>query len=101
MFEQVPFNILQRAMHPPVLYGRQILAETVRSLPELRHAELYIILTQPEALEAALEQFSVVEGSRAIYLPSMDDVQTMGMNSASASTASVDMIGGRQAATEA
>ncbi len=97
MFEQVPFNILQRAMHPPVLYGRQILAETVRSMQELRHAELYIILTQPEAWEAAREQFSGVDGSRVIYLRSMEYEQLMAMESALPSTGMVVGIGGGQA----
>lgn len=97
MFEQVPLDMLQRAMHPPVLYGRGILAETLHSMQELHHACNYVILTQPGAWEAAREQFSGVGNSRVIYLRSMEYEQLVAMELALPTTAMVMGIGGGQA----
>ncbi|HVB73320.1 MAG TPA: iron-containing alcohol dehydrogenase [Ktedonobacteraceae bacterium] len=97
MFEQVPVEMLQRAMHPPVLYGRRILAETLHSTRELWQAEQYIILTQPEAWDAAREQFSDVDGSRVVYLRSMEYSQLIEMELALPTAGMVMGIGGGQA----
>ena len=97
MFEQVPADLLQRAMRPPVRYGRHILAETLQSMQELREAESYIILTQPEAWEAAREQFRNVDSNRVIYLRSMEYAQLMAMELALPPAALVMGIGGGQA----
>lgn len=97
MFEQVPVELLQRAMRPPVHYGRRILADTLRSMQELRGAASYIILTQPEAWEVAREQFQGVDSSRVIYLRSMEYEQLMAMELAVPPAALVMGIGGGQA----
>ena len=97
MFEQVPADLLQRAMRPPVRYGRHILAETLQSMQELREAESYIILTQPEAWEAAREQFRNVDSNRVIYLRSMEYAQLMAMELALPPAVLVMGIGGGQA----
>jgi len=97
MFEQVPDVLLQRAMRPPVRYGRRILAETLQAMQESRGAESYIILTQPEAWEAAREQFRDVDSSRVIYLRSMEYAQVMAMELALPAAALVMGIGGGQA----
>lgn len=97
MFEQVPAELLQRAMRPPVRYGQCILAETLHSMQESRGAESYIILTQPEAWEAAREQFQDADSSRVIYLRSMEYAQLMAMELALPATALVMGIGGGQA----
>jgi len=97
MFEQVPAELLQRAMRPPVRYGRRILAEALQSMQQSRDAESYIILTQPEAWAAAREQFRDVESSRVIYLRSMEYAQIMAMELALPAAAIVMGIGGGQA----
>lgn len=97
MFEQVPPATLQRAMHPPVLYGRRILAETLHEMQQSYHAESYIILTQPEAWEVAREQFSDADSSRVIYLRSMEYAQLMAMELALPATGIVMGVGGGQA----
>src|SRR5690242_14542848 len=97
MFEQVPAALLQRAMHPPVRYGRGILAETLQAMQESHGAERYIILTQPEAWEAAREQFHGAGSSRVIYLRSMEYAQLMAMELALPATDLVLGIGGGQA----
>lgn len=100
MFEQVSFDMLQRAMHPPVQYGRHILAETLHSMQESHQAEHYIILTQPEAWDAARQQFRNMEGengSRIIYLRSMEYEQLMALEQALPTTDMVVGLGGGQA----
>lgn len=97
MFEQVPAELLQRAMHPPVRYGQRILAETLGSMQQSRGAESYIILTQPEAWEVAREQFRGADSSRVIYLRSMEHTQLMAMELALPAADLVMGIGGGQA----
>lgn len=97
MFEQVPAELLQRAMHPPVRYGRGILAETLQSMQESHGAKSYIILTQPEAWEAAREQFRDADSSRVIYLRSLECAQLMVMELALPTAELVMGIGGGQA----
>lgn len=97
MFEQVPAELLQRAMRPPVRFGRRILAETLHLMQELHGAESYIILTQPEAWESAREQFRGAESNRVIYLRSMEYAQLTAMELALPSAAIVMGIGGGQA----
>src|ERR1700724_3017892 len=97
MFEQVPPAELQRAMHPPVRYGRRILGETLHSMRQALRAENYIILTQPEAWEVAREQFSDADSSRVIYLRSMEYAQLMAMELALPATGIVMGVGGGQA----
>jgi len=97
MFEQVPPAMLQRAMHPPVFYGRRILAETLQSIREAHHAEHYVILTQPEAWDAAREQLSSVDSSRVIYLRSMEHEQLTALELALPTIGLVMGIGGGQA----
>src|SRR5579863_1764509 len=97
MFEQVPAELLQRAMRPSVRYGRRILAETLQSMQELRGIENCIILTQPEAWEAAREQFRGADSSRVIYLRSMEYARLLAMELALPPTAIVMGIGGGQA----
>ncbi|MGH2493581.1 MAG: iron-containing alcohol dehydrogenase [Ktedonobacteraceae bacterium] len=97
MFEQVPPTMLQRAMHPPIQYGRRILSETLYSTRQSLHARSYIILTQPEAWEAAREQFNDVDSSRVIYLRSMEYEQLKSMELALPATDLVMGVGGGQA----
>lgn len=97
MFEQVPPSMLQRAMHPPVRYGRHILAETLHSMRETHHAENYIILTQPEAWEAARGQFKTVDSSQVIFLHSIEYTQLISMELALPAIDVVMGIGGGQA----
>src|SRR5690348_16090762 len=97
MFERVPAELLQRAMHPPVRYGRRILAEALQSMQESRGAESYIILTQPEAWKVAREQFRDVDSSRVIYLRSMEYTRLMAMELALPTADLVMGIGGGQA----
>lgn len=72
MFEHVPAELLERAMRPPVCYGRCILGETLREMQARFDAPDYLILTQKEAWSAAQEQFPAVESSRVVYLTSME-----------------------------
>ena len=97
MFEQVPPDMLQRAMRPPVSYGRRILSEALHFMRQSLHAENYIILTQPEAWEAAREQFSGIDSSRVIYLRSMEYEQLSAMELALPSIDIVMGVGGGQA----
>ncbi len=95
MFEQIPPATLQRAMHPPVRYGRRILAEALQLLQQ--QAGSYIILTQPEAWEVAREQFSDVDSSRVIYLRSMEYAQLVALELALPTAGIVMGVGGGQA----
>ncbi|HEU0000523.1 MAG TPA: iron-containing alcohol dehydrogenase [Ktedonobacteraceae bacterium] len=97
MFEQIPTIMLQRAMQPPVRYGRHILAETLHAMRETRHVGNYIILTQPEAWEAARQQFSDMDRKQVIYLRSMEYEQLIAMELALPAIDIVIGIGGGQA----
>ena len=79
MFEQVSAELLQRAMNPPLRYGRHILAETLANMQTMHAgtAEDSMILTQPEAWEAAHAQFPAIESRHVIYLRSMEYEQLM------------------------
>lgn len=97
MFEQVPPVMLQRAMHPPVFYGRRILAETLQSIREAHHAEQYAILTQPEAWDGARGQLSSVDSERVIYLRSMEYEQLIALELTLPTIGLVMGLGGGQA----
>jgi glycerol-1-phosphate dehydrogenase [NAD(P)+] len=89
--------MLQRAMRPQISYGRNILAETLRQAQSRAAAESYVILTQPEAWEAAQGQFPTVDGSRVICLSSLEHRQLMELEERLPESAIVLGIGGGQA----
>ena len=97
MFEQVPAELRQRAMRPPVRYGRRILAQTLQTMQESHHTKSYLILTQPEAWEVAREQFRSIDSSRVAYLRSTEYAQLAAMELALPPAALVMGVGGGQA----
>ncbi|HLL80020.1 MAG TPA: iron-containing alcohol dehydrogenase [Ktedonobacteraceae bacterium] len=97
MFEQVSAELLERAMQPPVYYGRRILGETLREMQARFGAPDYLILTQLEAWEAAQEQFPAVESSRVVYLASMEYSHLKAMEQELPPAGIVMGIGGGQA----
>lgn len=97
MFETVPTEMLTRAMQPPVIYGRHILAEALRGTQANYGAVSYTILTQPEVWAVVREQLSWVERERVVYLRSMEHAQLMAMERALPPTDLVIGIGGGQA----
>ena len=97
MFEHIPIEMLHRAMHPNVSYGRQILAETLHRAQVTHFARSYTILTQPEPWAIAQEQFAGIEQDRVIYLRSMEQDELISMERALPPTDIVMGIGGGQA----
>lgn len=96
MFEHVSIDLLQRAMHPNVFYGRHILADTLQQVRVTNDACAYIILTQPEPWSLAWEQFTGIGQERVIYLRSMEHNELVSMERALPSTDMVIGIGGGQ-----
>jgi glycerol-1-phosphate dehydrogenase [NAD(P)+] len=97
MFEQVPVELLERAMNPSLSYGRYILAETLANTQAGHGATNHIILTQPEAWEAARAQFAAIDSGRVIYLRSMEHAEVMAMEQSLPECGIVVGIGGGQA----
>jgi len=59
VFEHVPPELLHRAMHPKVSYGRHILVDSLHQVQSMYDAQRVTILTQQEPWELAKEQFSL------------------------------------------
>jgi glycerol-1-phosphate dehydrogenase [NAD(P)+] len=97
MFEHVPIEMLQRAMHPHVFYGRRILADALREAQITHNAGTFTILTQPEPWAIACEQFAGIDQQRVMYLRSMDHDELASMERALPPTGIVMGLGGGQA----
>lgn len=97
MFEHVPAETLERAMRPPVIYGRHILADILHQVQATHGAATYTILTQPEAWARACEQFAGIEDRHLICLCSMEHDELSAMECALPPTGIVMGIGGGQA----
>jgi len=97
MFEHVPAETLKRAMRPPVIYGRHILADILHQVQTAHGAATYTILTQPEAWAITREQFTGRDNGHLIYLHSMEHDELSAMETALPPTGLVMGIGGGQA----
>ena len=100
MFEDVSSELLQRAMHPPVSYGRHILADTLRQAQTTHGGNTYsicTILTQPEPWAIAREQFDAIDEVRVIYLYSMEHEELVALERTIPPTSLVVGLGGGQA----
>src|SRR5215471_8772143 len=97
MFEHVPAETLKRAMRPPVIYGRHILADNLHQVQVAHGATTYTILTQPEAWAIAREQFAGIDNGHLICLRSMEHDKLSSMEAALPPTGIVMGIGGGQA----
>ena len=71
MFEHVPVELLQRAMHPPLVYGQRILADAARTIQQARGNGMCTILTQPEPWAIVREQFATFNTLSVIYMYSI------------------------------
>jgi glycerol-1-phosphate dehydrogenase [NAD(P)+] len=97
VFEHVPAELLHRAMHPKVSYGRHILADSLHQVQSMYDAQRVTILTQKEPWELAKEQFSQKDQERVIYLRSMEQNELVKMEHDLPPTDLVSGIGGGQA----
>ncbi len=97
MFEHVPIETLERAMRPPVIYGRHILADILHQVQATHGAATYTILTQLEAWAIAREQFAGRDNGHLICLRSMEHDELSAMECALPPIGMVMGIGGGQA----
>jgi len=97
VFEHVPTELLHRAMHPKVSYGRCILADTLNEVRSMFDVQKVTILTQQEPWSLAKEQFSEKDQERVIYLRSMEKNELVKMEYDLPPTDIVLGIGGGQA----
>lgn len=97
MFEHVSPAMMQRAMHPAVTYGRNILAQTLRRVLESCGAATYTILTQPEPWASAAAQFAGMEGGQVMFLRSLEQDDLAAMEQALPPTDVILGVGGGQA----
>jgi glycerol-1-phosphate dehydrogenase [NAD(P)+] len=97
VFEHVPVEKLQRAMHPKVSYGRRILADTLHQVQDIRSVNTYTILTQREPWALAHEQFADIDQEQVIYPRSMEQNELVAMEHALPPTDIVICLGGGQA----
>ncbi len=97
MFEHIPIETLERAMRPPVIYGRRILADILHQVQATHGAATYAILTQLEAWAIAREQFASIDNEYLICLRSMEHDELSAMECALPPTGIVMGIGGGQA----
>ncbi|MGZ3609398.1 MAG: iron-containing alcohol dehydrogenase [Ktedonobacteraceae bacterium] len=97
MFEHVPTELTQRAMHPNVSYGRSILADTLYQVQSIYDVQRVTILTQQEPWLLAKEQFSHKDQERVVYLRSMEQNELVKMEHDLPPTDIVLGLGGGQA----
>ena len=97
MFEHVPTELLHRAMHPKVSYGRHILAESLHQVQSMYDVQRVTILTQQDPWLLAQEQFSQKDRERVIYLRSMEHNELIKMEHELPPTDLVLGLGGGQA----
>jgi glycerol-1-phosphate dehydrogenase [NAD(P)+] len=97
VFEHVSSELLQRAMHPVVSYGRHILADTQRQVQAAGGSGICTILTQPEPWASAREQFTAIDEVRVIYLHSMEHDELVALERTIPPTSLVLGLGGGQA----
>ena len=97
MFELVPTELLHRAMHPKVSYGRHILADTLHQVQSTYDVQRVTILTQQEPWLLAKEQFSHKDQEQVIYLRSMEQNELVKMEQDLPPTDIVLGLGGGQA----
>ena len=102
MFEHISRETLQRAMKPPVQYGRGILGEALRRARAEHGAANCTILTQPQPWEAALRAGSIepardLEQTEVVYLRSLEASDLAEMESRLPETGLVMGLGGGQA----
>ena len=97
MFETISSELLQRAMHPPVTYGRRILARTLRQVQSGFGTSGATILTQAEVWNIAQEQFAGSESPRVIFLRSLERDELATLEQELPETGVVVGLGGGQA----
>jgi glycerol-1-phosphate dehydrogenase [NAD(P)+] len=97
MFERISPALMQRAMHPPVSYGRGILAQTLRRVLEAHDAVTYTILTQPEPWEIARAQFADMAGGQVLSIGSLEQDGLTALEQTMPPTDVIMGIGGGQA----
>jgi glycerol-1-phosphate dehydrogenase [NAD(P)+] len=97
VFEHVPTELIQRAMHPKVSYGRRILADTLQQLQAIHDSTMVTILTQQEPWAFVYEQFAGTDQERVIYLRSMEENELFTMEHGLPPTEIVIGLGGGQA----
>ncbi|HLI05757.1 MAG TPA: iron-containing alcohol dehydrogenase [Ktedonobacteraceae bacterium] len=97
MFEQVPVDLLRRAMQPSLVYGHNILAKTAQQIPQNSADGRYVIMTQPEPWISVRQQFTDLKRARVIYLHSMEQDELAQMERMLPSMGMVMGIGGGQA----
>ena len=97
MFEHVSSELLQRAMHPEVTYGRHILVDALRQVQAAYGGGICTILTQPEPWAIARAQFEAIDEVRVIYLYSMEYDELVTLERTIPATSLVLGLGGGQA----
>src|SRR5579875_1624850 len=97
MFENISSELLQRAMQPPVTYGRHILAQTLRQVQTRFGVSGATILTQPEVWKIAQEQFAGFESLRVVFLRSLERDELATLEQELPETGVVAGLGGGQA----
>jgi glycerol-1-phosphate dehydrogenase [NAD(P)+] len=97
VFEHVPTEMLQEAIHPKVSFGRRILADTLHQVQTIHGANMVTILTQQEPWASAHEQFAGIDQERVIYLRSMEQNELVAMEHGLPPTDIVIGLGGGQA----
>ena len=97
MFQQIPNELLQRAMHPKVSYGRHIVGETIRAVQTKHGVQEVTILTQQEPWNFVCEQLADLGRKRVIFLQSMEKDELFKMEHDLPTTEIVVGLGGGQA----
>ncbi len=97
MFQHIPNDLLQRAMHPKIFYGRHILGESLQHIQATYGVREVTILTQQEPWNIACEHFADLGQKRLIYLHSMEKHELFKMEHDLPSTGLVVGLGGGQA----
>jgi glycerol dehydrogenase-like iron-containing ADH family enzyme len=97
MFENISSELLQRAMQPPVTYGRHILAQTLRQVQTRFGVNSATILTQPEVWKIAQAQFAEFEPLHVVFLRSLERDELAALEQELPETGVVAGLGGGQA----
>jgi glycerol-1-phosphate dehydrogenase [NAD(P)+] len=97
MFEVRSGELFQRALQPPVSYGRHILARTLRQVQDRTGIPGVTVLTQPEVWQIARTQFVDLDPLRVTFLRSLEHAELAGLEQELPETGVVVGLGGGQA----
>lgn len=97
MFEGIAGDLVARAMQPPVIYGRHILARTLRDVQRNVEVTGATILTQPEVWQIGRAQFAEFEPLRVVFLRSLEQDELAKLARELPETGVVVGLGGGQA----